>query len=91
MGISKAQAAISRDLAQQLALATKRAADDSGAELVDIANASVGHDVCSNVPWVNGVSVQTGTAFHPNAVGAAATADAVVKAYSMRATNGPAS
>ena len=79
------------DLAQQLALATKRAADDSGAELVDIANASVGHDVCSNVPWVNGVSVQTGTAFHPNAVGAAATADAVVNAYSMRATNGPAS
>jgi lysophospholipase L1-like esterase len=89
LGISKAQAAISRDLAQKLALATKRAADESGAELVDIANASVGHDVCSKMPWVNGASVQSGTAFHPNAVGAAATAHAVVKAYSMRAANGP--
>jgi len=91
LGISKAQAAISRDLAQQLALATKRAADETGAQLVDIAKASIGHDVCSKVPWVNGASVQTGTAFHPNAVGAAATADAVKKAYSMRATNGPGS
>ncbi|WP_397589064.1 SGNH/GDSL hydrolase family protein [Sphingorhabdus sp.] len=90
LGISKAQAAISRDLAQQLALATKRAADETGAQLVDIAKASIGHDVCSKMPWVNGASVQTGTAFHPNAVGAAATADLVIKAYSMRATNGSA-
>jgi lysophospholipase L1-like esterase len=91
LGISKAQAAISRDLAQQLALATKRAADETGAQLVDIAKASIGHDVCSKVPWVNGASVQTGTAFHPNAVGAAATADAVIKAYSTITTNGPGS
>lgn len=89
LGINKEQAGISRDLAQQLALATKRAADETGAQLVDIANASAGHDVCSKMPWVNGAAVQTGTAFHPNAVGAAATADAVIKAYSMRTTNGP--
>lgn len=89
LGISKEQADISRDVAQQLALATKRAADESGAQLVDIANASRGHDVCSKVPWVNGASVETGTAFHPNAAGAAATADAIAKAYSTIATNGP--
>ena len=90
LGVSKEQADISRDLAQQLALATKRAADEGGAQLVDIASASMGHDVCSKVPWVNGASVETGTAFHPNAAGAEATADAIAKAYSTIAANGPA-
>ena len=64
--------------------------DESGAQLVDIANASVGHDVCSKAPWVNGASVKAGTAFHPNAAGAEATADAIVKAYSTITANGPA-
>jgi lysophospholipase L1-like esterase len=91
LGINKEQADISRTLAQQLALATKRAVDESGAQLVDIANASVGHDVCSKAPWVNGASVKAGTAFHPNAAGAEATADAIVKAYSAIAANGSAS
>jgi len=90
LGINKEQADISRTLAQQLALATKRAVDESGAQLVDIANASVGHDVCSKAPWVNGASVKAGTAFHPNAAGAEATADAIVKAYSTITANGPA-
>ena len=90
LGISKQQADISRDLAQQLALATKRAVDESGAQLIDIAKASVGHDVCSKVPWVNGASVETGTAFHPNSAGAAATADAIVNTYSAIAANGSA-
>jgi lysophospholipase L1-like esterase len=90
LGISKQQADISRDLAQQLALATKRAVDESGAQLIDIAKASVGHDVCSKVPWVNGASVKTGTAFHPNSAGAAATADAIVNTYSAIAANGSA-
>jgi lysophospholipase L1-like esterase len=91
LGISKNQADISRDLAQKLAQATQRALDESGAQLVDIANASVGHDVCSKVPWVNGASVKAGTAFHPNAAGAEATSDAIVKAYSTSTANGPAS
>jgi len=90
LGISKEQADISRDVAQQLALATKRAADESGAQLVDIAKASIGHDVCSKMPWVNGASVKAGTAFHPNAAGAEATADAIVKAHSTITANGPA-
>jgi lysophospholipase L1-like esterase len=90
LGISKEQADISRDVAQQLALATKRAADESGAQLVDIAKASMGHDVCSKMPWVNGASVKAGTAFHPNAPGAEATADAIVKVYSTIAAIGPA-
>jgi lysophospholipase L1-like esterase len=56
----------------------------------DIAKASVGHDVCSKMPWVNGASVKAGTAFHPNAAGAEATADAIVKAHSRITANGPA-
>jgi hypothetical protein len=91
LGISKEQADISRDVAQQLVLATKRAADQSGAQLVDIAKASMEHDVCSKVPWVNGASVKAGTAFHPNSTGAAATADTIVNAYSAIAANESAS
>jgi hypothetical protein len=50
----------------------------------------MGHDVCSKMPWVNGASVKAGMVFHPNAAGAEATADAIVKVYSTIAANGPA-
>jgi lysophospholipase L1-like esterase len=86
LGINETQADISRDVARQLALATKRAADETGVQLIDIANASLGHDVCSKVPWVNGASVENGTAFHPNSAGAAATAGEIVKALLPRTT-----
>lgn len=84
LGIDETQADISRDVARQLAMATKRAADENGVQLIDIANASLGHDVCSKAPWVNGAFVENGTAFHPNSSGAAATADEIVKALLPR-------
>jgi lysophospholipase L1-like esterase len=76
-GISDQQAQISRDVARRLAAITKQAAAKAGAAYVDMATASVGHDACSSQPWTNGAIVEQGTAFHPNAAGAAAVAERV--------------
>lgn len=84
LGISSKQADTSREVARRLATATQRAAEKSGAMLVDMDTASAGHDACSDEPWVNGASAKTGTVFHPNAAGAAATADAIIKALQSR-------
>ncbi len=76
-GISDQQAQISRDVAKRLAAITKQAAAKASAAYVDMATASVGHDACSSQPWTNGAIVEQGTAFHPNAAGAAAVAERV--------------
>jgi len=78
LGISERQADVSRAVAQQLTLATQRAAVRTGADFVDMGKASVGHDACSNSPWTNGAKNASGTAFHPNIAGASATADAII-------------
>lgn len=73
------QASISRQVARQLALTTQQAALGSGALYIDLATESIGHDVCSAEPWVNGaVPDVSGAAFHPNAVGALAAADRIL-------------
>lgn len=79
-GINDRQANVSRQVALQLAIATGRAAQKTGVQLVDMAQASIGHDVCSADPWVNGATPRTGTAFHPNAAGADAIAKAIISA-----------
>ena len=79
--IDEAQAQISRAVAQKLALATAQAARQVGAELVDMAKGSIGHDACSASPWVNGAVVEGGTAFHPNAAGSLATTERVIAAW----------
>lgn len=76
-GVNDQQAQISRDVARQLATITKQAAAKAGAAYVDMATASMGHDVCSSKPWTNGAIAEQGTAFHPNAAGAAAVAERV--------------
>jgi lysophospholipase L1-like esterase len=76
-GISDQQAQISRDVAKRLAAVTKQAAAKAGAAYVDMATASLGHDVCSSQPWTNGATAEQGAAFHPNAAGAAAVAERV--------------
>lgn len=86
LGISAEEAALSRDVAARLARATKVAAQQSGALLVDMDALSRGHDACSAAPWVNGASPAEGTAFHPNRAGARATAEAIVRTL---ATTGP--
>ncbi len=80
IGVSDAQARISRDVAARLAAATRRAAVEADALLVDIAASSKGHDVCSQSPWVNGAEPGDGTAFHPNAAGSAAVANGIIEA-----------
>jgi lysophospholipase L1-like esterase len=79
-GVSDAQARISRDVAARLAAATRIAAEEEGALLIDMAALSKGHDVCSDSPWVYGAVADTGTAFHPNAAGSAAIASSVIRA-----------
>jgi len=78
-GVSDAQAQISRDVAERLAEATRKAAQTLGAVLVDMAALSKGHDVCSDQPWTNGAFPSSGTAFHPNTAGSAAIASSVVR------------
>ena len=69
-----------RDVAEQLADATRAAASDSGAALVDMQRLGIDHHACSAAPWVNGWIDAQGTRFHPNLLGARATAEAVAKA-----------
>lgn len=72
------------DLADQLQQATKTAARESGAELVEASVASRDHDVFSTDPWVFGFEFGDllaggAKAFHPNARGMAAVADLVAR------------
>lgn len=80
--ITKAEAGYFLDVARQLQLATKHAAQRSGAELVEASKASRGHDACSSDPWVFGwefdnILAGGAKAFHPNAAGMAAVADLI--------------
>jgi choline dehydrogenase-like flavoprotein len=81
LGIDEQQAEISRAVAQKLALVTAQAARQAGVELIDMAKASIGHDVCSASPWVNGAVVEGGTAFHPNGDGSRAVAERIIAAW----------
>jgi len=81
LGLTKGQADTGRDVAQRLALLTQLTARKGGAVYVDMDTTSLGHDACSDQPWVNGFQPETGTAFHPNARGATAVAEAVMAAW----------
>ncbi len=71
----------SLDVARRLQLATKHAAQQTGAELVELSKASRDHDVCSDDRWVTvwafSPDFLTGGAvpYHPNAAGMSAAAD----------------
>jgi lysophospholipase L1-like esterase len=77
LGISPQQADLSRQVAAGLLEATRAAAAQSGAVLVDMASLGAGHDACSAEPWTYGARPASGTAFHPTPAGAEATANAV--------------
>lgn len=68
------------DVAQQLSLATKHAAQQTGVELVAASKLSQGHDACSADPWTRGFVSVGG--LHPNAAGHAAVAAALVQELS---------
>lgn len=72
------------DLALRMQEATKTAARESGAELVEASVASRDHHVCSSEPWVFGFEFGDllsggAKAFHPNTRGMAAVADLVAR------------
>ncbi len=73
--LAKGDYAYSRGLNGRLNAVIRRAAGRTGAEYVNVARASRGHDVCSADPWVNGKD-NTGEAifYHPFAVEQAAVA-----------------
>jgi lysophospholipase L1-like esterase len=61
--------------------ALKRAARRSGVEFADMRLASVGHEICSDAPWVNGrrTDQARALAFHPFEEGQQAVADVLLE------------
>jgi lysophospholipase L1-like esterase len=84
LGLTPTQVATLRAVADRLAVVTRETARAAGAAVVDMAAASQDHDACSAAPWTNGAHPATGAAFHPNAAGAAATAQAVESLLAAR-------
>ncbi len=77
LNISEDQARRSHKIGEQLADATKAAAHDSGALLVDMHRLGADHHACSATPWINGWKDVQGTPFHPTLLGASETARAI--------------
>jgi len=74
------EVALMRDVGDRLAATTRSAAARSGAVPVDMNALGQGHDACAVQPWVRGW-VNGGIApFHPTALGAEATAQAIAQA-----------
>lgn len=67
-------------VAREMSLATKHAAQQTGAELISVSTESRGHDACSTDPWVTGYDFSRGfVMMHPNESGHAAVAAALQK------------
>ncbi|MCE4552887.1 SGNH/GDSL hydrolase family protein [Pelomonas cellulosilytica] len=76
--LSPDQAREAHRLAARLEAVTARVAQDSGSLLLRASSLSLGHDVCSVMPWMWGYPAPAGGApYHPNAQGMAAVADAL--------------
>jgi lysophospholipase L1-like esterase len=84
LGISAEQANEMRVVGEQLATATRAAADASGALLVDMQRLGVDHHACSEAPWVNGWLDAQEAQFHPTLLGATETAAAVAKSVDVQ-------
>ena len=69
-----------RDLNLRLANAVRRGGVSAGAEFVDLVEASQGHDICSDEPWVAGIrgAPQRAMGLHPYPEEQRAVADLVV-------------
>jgi lysophospholipase L1-like esterase len=80
LGLTQQQATLMRSVGNRLAQTTRDAAEKMGTTIVDMADLSMGHDACSDEPWVNGFKPDKGAAFHPTCSGARATAQAIANA-----------
>jgi hypothetical protein len=65
-----------RDINARLRDQMRGAAQDAGVEFIDFYAASIGHDICSEHPWIQGRtgSRRQGAALHPLAAGQRAVA-----------------
>jgi lysophospholipase L1-like esterase len=80
LNISEDQARQSHKIGNQLADATRLAAQDSGALLVDMHRLGADYHACADTPWTNGWKDVQGTPFHPTLLGARETARAIAAA-----------
>lgn len=73
---------------QRLRTALRSAARDAGVEFVDVYAASVGHEVCSDDPWVAGAETvpEKALAYHPYAVEQEAVAEMVEQLWDEAAS-----
>lgn len=83
LNISEDQARRSYQIGEFLADATRAAANDSGALLVDMHRLGADHHACSATPWTNGWKDIQGTPFHPTLLGARETARAIAAALTL--------
>jgi len=72
LNLGEDELAVAREVGERLADATRAAAAESGALLVDMQR-----HACSASSWVNGWNEAEGTAFHPTLLGAEAIAAAI--------------
>ena len=77
LNLDATEADTMREVGKRLAEATRAAAHDSGALLVDMTIVGADHHACSAEPWVNGWNEPHGTRFHPTLAGATAIAKAI--------------
>lgn len=54
-----------REVNQSMTEAVRQAAEATGATYIDVWQASAGHDICADQPWVNGFSGPGAAPFHP--------------------------
>ena len=77
IGLNEAEATLMREVGDRLAVATRSAARQEGAILVDMHVLGAAHHACSEAPWVYGWADAGAAPFHPNLDGAKATAEAI--------------
>jgi lysophospholipase L1-like esterase len=82
--LSSGEAALMREVANGLAAATRNAARNGRAILVDMNALGQAHNACSSDPWTHGWTNGGIAPFHPTLQGAKATADAIAKALPVR-------
>lgn len=85
LNLSEPQVIAAREVGERLAEATRAAAADSGALLVDMQRLGAAHHACAASPWVNGWNKAEGTAFHPTLLGAKAIATAIASVLDAHA------
>lgn len=76
-GISDEEAVLMRKVAKKFSEVQRAAALTANVILVEMEGVSIGHDICSQKPWVNGPSPTSGAPFHPTYLGAEGVADQV--------------